>query len=531
MEEKKKKVKDGKLPGSPNNNNNRKSSEDDEESDELDYSSDEDLEHFSKETLELASITKSSIEQFYENFWKHHKERADRHQYVEDKMKKLKVAEEEKDKRRKALDKKETELLRLRRMRISVKSFESIRIIGRGAFGEVHLVRMKGTDTPYAMKKLKKVKMIEKDQVAHVRAERNALVDSEIVYSDNVWVTRLYYSFQDANYLYLIMEFVPGGDMMTHLIKYDTFTEDQTRFFIAETILAIDSIHKLNYIHRDIKPDNLLLDKRGHIKLSDFGLCTGLQTTRVSNLYQKLEGESKELNESDQSSLNISRSQRFSSWRGKRRVLAFSTVGTPDYIAPEVFSKEGYTEVCDWWSVGVIMFEMLVGYPPFCSETPQETYRKIINWKHTLRFPEDCQVSREARDLIEKLCCDQRDRLGRNGVEDIKNHSFFKTLNWDKIREIESPIVPVLENSFETKYFDTFEELPPDSTEEPQDWENIRKNHWHGFTFKSNAALRKLSLGTWSRGGTLKMFKSPFDSPLLTTSNDSPSSTESSTNN
>jgi len=176
--------------------------------------------------------------------------------------------------------------------------------------------------------------------------------------------------------------------------------------------------------------------------------------------------------------------------------------------------------VCDWWSVGVIMFEMLVGYPPFCSETPQETYRKIINWKHTLRFPEDCQVSREARDLIEKLCCDQRDRLGRNGVDEIKNHPFFKNFKWDKIRDMEPPIVPVLDNQYDTRYFDTFEELP--ETTEAQDWENNRKNHWHGFTFRSNAALRKLTVGTWGRGGTLKIFKSPFDAPLVS-SNDSPS--------
>jgi len=481
-----------------------------EEEEDIEFSSDTDDEpdHYSKDTIEIAYITKSSIEQFYENYWKHLKEREERKQILEERMKKLKLTEEEKEKRRKVLDKKETDLLRMRRMRISVKSFEPIKTIGRGAFGEVQLVRMKGSDVVYAMKKLKKSKMIEKDQVAHVRSERNALVDSETVYADNVWVTRLYYSFQDANCLYLIMEFIPGGDMMTHLIKYDIFTEEQTKFFIAETILAIASIHKLHYIHRDIKPDNLLLDKRGHIKLSDFGLCTGLQTTKVNNLYQKLEGESKELNEHDQTSLTMSRSQRFSSWRGKRKVLAYSTVGTPDYIAPEVFLKEGYTEVCDWWSVGVIMFEMLIGYPPFCSESPQETYRKIINWKHTLRFPEDCQISFEARDLIEKFCCDQHERLGKNGVDEIKKHPFFKNINWDKLRELESPIIPVLENQFDTRYFDTFDENPEEKSE---DNENNRKNHWHGFTFRSNSALRRLTLGTWGRGGTLKIFKSPFE--------------------
>jgi len=149
--------------------------------------------------------------------------------------------------------------------------------------------------------------------------------------------------------------------MMTHLIKFDTFSEDVTRFYVAETILAINSIHRLHYIHRDIKPDNLLLDSKGHLKLSDFGLCTGLETSKVSNLHQHLEGASQKLNDSDQDSLKLSRHERFNSWKGKRRPLAFSTVGTPDYIAPEVFLKEGYTEACDWGSVGVIMYEMLGG--------------------------------------------------------------------------------------------------------------------------------------------------------------------------
>jgi len=361
------------------------------------------------------------------------------------------------------------------------------------------------------MKKLKKIKMIEKDQVAHVRAERNALADSESYYNDNPWITRLHYSFQDANYLYLIMEFVPGGDMMTHLIKYDVFTEEQTRFYIAETILAIESIHQLRYIHRDIKPDNLLLDARGHIKLSDFGLCTGLQTTRVNNLYHKLENESTELNSTDQNSLNMSRRQKFDTWKGKRRVLAYSTVGTPDYIAPEVFLREGYTEACDWWSVGVIMFEMMVGYPPFCSETPQETYRKIINWKHTLRFPEDCHISEEPRNLIERLCCDQTDRIGKRDISEIKEHPFFKTVDWKKIRDSKAPIIPELSNQIDTRYFDNFDEIEPPMKEEDFTLENGRKNQWVGFTFRSNAALRRLTLGTWGKGGTLRIFKSPFE--------------------
>lgn len=507
-----------------------KKKEGEEEEPEIEDEEDDD-EPPSGATVEFARITKLSIEQFYDNFWKNGKEREQRRTILETKMKSLKMTDGEKEKRRQALDKKETELMRLRRMRLSIKSFEPITMIGRGAFGEVYLVKMKGTDTVYAMKKLKKSKMIEKDQVAHVRAERNALADAENAYADNPWVTRLYHSFQDAQFLYLIMEFVPGGDMMTHLIKYDTFNEEVTRFYIAEIVLAIESIHNLCYIHRDIKPDNLLLDKRGHIKLSDFGLCTGLETAKTSNLYQQLDGASSQLKEGDYRSMTMSRNQRFDSWKGKRRVLAFSTVGTPDYIAPEVFLKEGYTEVCDWWSVGVIMYEMLIGYPPFCSETHHETYRKIINWKHTLKFPDDCQISSEARNLIERFCCDANDRLGKHGVEEIKLHSFFKGIDWGKIREQKAYIVPDLKDQFDTKYYDNFgdsDEHGDDNGDDSSDDNNggRDKNHWPAFTFMS-PALRRLAIGTMNMGGgqgsvsmntfgrapmlLSNMFKSPFD--------------------
>eukprot|EP01114_Cavostelium_apophysatum_P007218 TRINITY_DN1909_c0_g1_i2.p1 TRINITY_DN1909_c0_g1~~TRINITY_DN1909_c0_g1_i2.p1 ORF type:complete len:236 (+),score=77.10 TRINITY_DN1909_c0_g1_i2:262-969(+) len=226
----------------------------------------------------------------------------------------------------------------------------------------------------------------------------------------------------------------------------------------------------------------------------------------------------------------MSRNQRFDSWRGKRRVLAYSTVGTPDYIAPEVFMKEGYTELCDWWSVGVIMYEMLVGYPPFCSETHHETYRKIINWKHTLKFPEDCNITSEARNLIERFCCSANDRIGKNGIEEIKSHPFFNGIDWNKIREMKAPIVPDLKDQFDTKYFEDFNEHGDnDSREEDKEGngeENGKdRNHWPAFTFVS-PALRRLAVGTIGPNSTFgnststfgrtpllnnNFFKSPFD--------------------
>ena len=153
------------------------------------------------------------------------------------------------------------------------------------------------------------------------------------------------------------MEFLPGGDIMTLLMKKDTLPEEAAQFYMAETALAIETIHKLGFIHRDIKPDNLLLDSRGHVKLSDFGLCTGLQKSHRTDYYRGLEHVTAE----DFTFSRVDSRRRAETWRSKRRALAYSTVGTPDYIAPEVFQQTGYDQTCDWWSLGVICFEMLIG--------------------------------------------------------------------------------------------------------------------------------------------------------------------------
>merc|ERR1719226_462101 len=285
---------------------------------------------------------------------------------------------------------KETEFLRLKRSRLGVDDFEAIKVIGKGAFGEVRLVQKIDTGHVYAMKILRKADMVEKEQVAHVRAERDILVEA-----DHQWVVKMYYSFQDPANLYLIMEFLPGGDMMTLLMKKDTLSEDCTQFYVAETALAIDYIHKLGFIHRDIKPDNLLLDSNGHVKLSDFGLCTGLKKSHRTEFYRDL-SQVKPLDLTNP----MDSKRKAESWKKNRRQLAYSTVGTPDYIAPEVFLQTGYTASCDWWSLGVIMFEMLIGYPPFCSENPQETYKKIMAWKETLAFPPEVPISEQAKETL-----------------------------------------------------------------------------------------------------------------------------------
>ena len=452
--------------------------------------------------MEKAAACKFAIEQFYDGFWRYSAQREARRSLLEEKMSEKNLQQAERDTMLRELAKKETEFIRFRRLRLTHNEFENIKLIGRGAFGEVRLVRMKGTGELFAMKRLKKTDILNKEQVTHVRAERDIMARGDPGdLQNNPWVVKLLFSFQDAHYLYLIMEYIPGGDLMNLLIKWDTFTEEQTRFYIAETIIAIESIHNMDYIHRDIKPDNLLIDAQGHVKLSDFGLCTGLETNKFTQLYQKLSGQSTKLKDGDKT--KPSREEKRATWRAKCRVMAFSTVGTPDYIAPEVFLQRGYTQDCDWWSVGCIMYEMLVGYPPFCSDTPTETYRKVMNWKETLQFPNDVDISPAAKDLIIRLLCSVDERIS---LKHLKEHPFFEGIDWTDVRSMKPPFIPRIDHQTDTRNFDEFEEIededhatPSKSVWKPFDSNNI---HFIGYTYKSFDAVRPSltnALHAWSQ--------------------------------
>nr|XP_032660788.1 serine/threonine-protein kinase 38 [Chelonoidis abingdonii] len=391
----------------------------------------------SNHTKERVTMTKVTLENFYSNLIAQHEEREMRQKKLEKVMEEEGLKDEEKRLRRSAHARKETEFLRLKRTRLGLEDFESLKVIGRGAFGEVRLVQKKDTGHVYAMKILRKADMLEKEQVGHIRAERDILVEA-----DSLWVVKMFYSFQDKLNLYLIMEFLPGGDMMTLLMKKDTLTEEETQFYIAETVLAIDSIHQLGFIHRDIKPDNLLLDSKVQIlekkrEMSSPDACVFWSSLAFQNMNSKRKAET---------------------WKRNRRQLAFSTVGTPDYIAPEVFMQTGYNKLCDWWSLGVIMYEMLIGYPPFCSETPQETYKKVMNWKETLTFPPEVPISEKAKDLILRFCCEWEHRIGAPGVEEIKGNPFFEGVDWEHIRERPAAISIEIKSIDDTSNFDEFPE-------------------------------------------------------------------------
>ena len=376
--------------------------------------------------------------------------------------------------------------MRQGRKKMTIREFEPLTIIGRGAFGEVRVCRQISTGDIVAIKKMRKEDMLNKNQLMHVRTER------EIMTSSNEWIVNLKYSFQDEYYLYLVMDFLPGGDLMNLLMKKEILTENEARFYTAEMILAVDSVHKLNCIHRDLKPDNILIDKKGHIQLSDFGLSKLSDKVFYPMSVKGAPKPPKKLMNSGNDSITTANSNMNNSNNSlkvnkktlkKNRLLAYSTVGTPDYIAPEVFGQTGYGQEVDWWSIGVMFFEMVVGYPPFFSENPGDTCKKIIKWKENFSIPADAELSPEAENLILKLVAPAESRLGLHGVEEIMKHPFFKGVDWNNIRKTKAPFIPDIKNDYDTKYFDTFPEEEPFYPPISNNIKQRKDVNYAGYTF------------------------------------------------
>ena len=376
-----------------------------------------------------------------------------RRQKLELEMTKRGLDEATSEQMRRILYQKESNFLRLKRAKMHKDMFNMVKPLGIGAFGVVSLVRKVDTNKLYAMKTLRKADVLRRNQVAHVKAERDILAEA-----DNEWVVKLFFSFQDSENLYFVMEYIPGGDMMSLLIKLGTFPEHLTLFYIAELVNAIESVHRMGFIHRDIKPDNILIGADGHIKLTDFGLCTGFRWTHDSKRYLP-QGQHQRHHSMEPGQWEEDYTMKPMELRRvkdhQNRAIAHSLVGTPNYIAPEILRRVGYTQLCDWWSVGVIMYEMLVGQPPFMAPTPSETQLKIMNWSHYLHIPRHTTMSQAAVNLILCLCCDQQDRIGKNGVEEIKMHPFFSAVDWKVgIRNYEPPYIPKIMYESDTSNFD-----------------------------------------------------------------------------
>ncbi|XP_068000866.1 ribosomal protein S6 kinase alpha-3 isoform X3 [Melanerpes formicivorus] len=291
--------------------------------------------------------------------------------------------------------------------------FELLKVLGQGSFGKVFLVKkISGSDARqlYAMKVLKKATLKVRDRV-RTKMERDILVEV-----NHPFIVKLHYAFQTEGKLYLILDFLRGGDLFTRLSKEVMFTEDDVQFYLAELALALDHLHSLGIIYRDLKPENILLDEEGHIKLTDFGLSK-----------ESIDHEKK----------------------------AYSFCGTVEYMAPEVVNRRGHTQSADWWSFGVLMFEMLTGTLPFQGKDRKETMTMILKAK--LGMPQF--LSPEAQSLLRMLFKrNPANRLGAgpDGVEEIKRHAFFSKIDWNKLyrREIHTPFKPATGRPEDTFYFD-----------------------------------------------------------------------------
>ncbi|XP_039188478.1 citron Rho-interacting kinase isoform X7 [Crotalus tigris] len=304
-----------------------------------------------------------------------------------------------------------------RELQPSLKDFEIRNLLGCGHFAEVQLVKEKATGDIYAMKVMSKETLLGKEQV-FFEEERNILSQNA-----SPWIPRLHYAFQDKKNLYLVMDYEPGGDLLSFLNRYEDQLEESTmQFYLAELVLAIHSVHQMGYVHRDVKPENILIDRTGHIKLVGFGSAAKITADKT--------------------------------------VDAKGPPGTPDYMAPEVLSalsnsKTSYGSGCDWWSLGVVAYEVIYGKSPFTEGTSAKTCNNILNFQRFLKFPQDVKVSHEFLDLLQGLLCGPKERLDYEG---LCCHPFFSHVDWSAIPNSLPPFVPSLKREDDTSHFDAPEE-------------------------------------------------------------------------
>jgi len=328
--------------------------------------------------------------------------------------------------------------------KVTLNDFQIIKLLGKGAFGKVLLVYNEELKKYFAMKTLRKDYIKKNQQTKHTKEERKILEKI-----DYPFISKLYYAFQNEKKLFMITEYMPGGEMFYHLHMNDHFNENKARFYIAEIVLAIDHLHKNNILYRDLKPENILLDELGHIKLTDFGL------SKIMN--------------------NIEKDK------------TYTVCGTPIYVAPEVLTGQGYNKLVDWWSVGVLLYEFLAGYSPY-----REARTKIDIKIYKKNLEQDPLISDTAFDLIKKFCTfDVSKRIGKN-FEDIKNHEFFKDIDWVKLekKEITPPYKPKIRFAGDVGNFDTmFTDMSIHSTKRNKEVlvtsSTIKntKNTYVGFTY------------------------------------------------
>uniref|UniRef100_A0A8C0FSJ9 non-specific serine/threonine protein kinase n=1 Tax=Bubo bubo TaxID=30461 RepID=A0A8C0FSJ9_BUBBB len=304
--------------------------------------------------------------------------------------------------------------------------FETIKLISNGAYGAVYFVRHKETRQRFAMKKINKQNLILRNQIQQAFVERDILT-----FAENPFVVSMYCSFETRRHLCMVMEYVEGGDCATLMKNMGPLPVDMARMYFAETVLALEYLHNYGIVHRDLKPDNLLVTSMGHIKLTDFGLSKVGLMSLTTNLY---EGHIE---------------------KDAREFLDKQVCGTPEYIAPEVILRQGYGKPVDWWAMGIILYEFLVGCVPFFGDTPEELFGQVIS--DEINWPEkDEAPPPDAQDLITLLLRQNPlERLGTGGAYEVKQHQFFRGLDWNGLLRQKAEFIPQLESEDDTSYFDT----------------------------------------------------------------------------
>ncbi|CAG9324813.1 SGK2_2 [Blepharisma stoltei] len=322
---------------------------------------------------------------------------------------------------------------------LSPNDFKIEKVIGKGSFGKVLLVTKKDTGNYYAMKVLRKQLIEQKKQISHTLAERYILEGVK-----SPFIVQLRYAFQTSDKLYMVMDYMKGGELFFHLRKEGKFSEDRAKFYAAEILLAFESLHNAGVIYRDLKPENILLDVDGHIKLTDFGL------SKVTDSDKK----------------------------------AFTFCGTPEYLAPEVLKNEGYDKAVDFWSLGVVLYEMIAGEPPFYAENRVELYKMILNTPVRMKSRFSAQVTDLLRKLIEIEVS-----LRLSNVKEIKKHPFFQGIDWDALSKkgMPAPFKPKIMSPLDTRNFDSeFTNEPPVDSVTKSSLIGTQ-NNFIGFTYQEES--------------------------------------------
>jgi len=338
-------------------------------------------------------------------------------------------------------------------VKVTAEDFQLLKVIGKGSFGKVMQVKKKDTGKIYAMKVLQKEAIINRNQVIHTRSEKSILQQVQ-----HPFIVGLHYAFQTKDKLYMILDYVNGGELFFHLKHEGKFSESRVKFYTAEISLALAHLHKLGIVYRDLKPENILLDSDGHIVITDFGLSKQMMVPPS--------GDTSE-------------------------ATTHTFCGTPEYLAPEVLRGQGHGTPVDWWSLGTLVYEMLTGLPPFYSANTNVMYQKILSSE--LRFPLD--MSGDCRSFLSGLL--ERDPSKRMDGEDVMKHPWLSSIDWDKLykKEIPAPWKPPVSSAADTTQIDRaflaepVKDTPPANGAAPISKLNAPDNQFEGFTFANPADI------------------------------------------